>query len=94
MQKLYERWDKDKYVMLAVNSGQGGQEVKSFADKNGYTFTILLDEDGKVSQQYGIQGIPTTFIINAKGEIVSKLVGSREWSEKEIKSLLDGRLLQ
>lgn len=85
MQKLYDTWDKKKYVMLAVNLGEDRDTVKAFADKNHYTFPILLDLDQNVARQYRIQGIPTTIIIDAKGKIVDRIVGAKEWSVKDFK---------
>ena len=88
MQKLYETWDKDKFVMLAVNIGESREKVRSFAESNGYTFPILLDEDQKVARKYGIRGIPATYLIDEQGNMVNKVVGAREWDINQIKRLL------
>ncbi len=84
MQKLYDSWNKKKFVMLAVNLREPGDRVKSFADKNGYTFPILLDTNGEVAAWYQVSVIPTTFLIDEKGDVVKKTVGSREWTLKDI----------
>lgn len=88
MQKLYETWNKDQYVMLAVDIREGKETVKSFAEKNGYTFPILLDQSGKVAGAYRVQGIPATFIIDEKGQIIAEMVGAREWDLDQVKKLL------
>ena len=87
MQEVYEKMDKDKYVMLAVNIREEREAVKSFISQNGYTFPILLDPDGRVASKYAVRGIPTTYLIDEKGKVVNKIVGSREWSYKEFKKL-------
>ncbi|MEA3494335.1 MAG: TlpA disulfide reductase family protein [Candidatus Margulisiibacteriota bacterium] len=87
MQEVYEKMDKDKYVMLAVNIRERKGKVKSFAGENGYTFPILLDTDGRVASKYAVRGIPTTYLIDKKGKVVDKTVGSREWSYKGLKKL-------
>ncbi len=89
MQKLYESWDSDKFVMLAVNVGESQGAVSKFVEKNGYTFPVLLDQDGKVSKKYLIRGIPTTFIIDEKGRVAAKIVGSREWTLEKIPGLIE-----
>lgn len=88
MQKMYKSWNSKKYVMLAVNIGQDKQTVKSFANKNGYTFPILLDSTSKIARKYRVSGIPTTYIINKEGKIVTRIVGAREWDLKQIERLL------
>ncbi len=85
MQKLFTSWDKNKYVMLAVNLKEDESAVKAFARQNNYTFPILLDRDGKVGHAYMVRGIPTTYLIDKDGKIVTRVVGSREWKLEDIR---------
>ncbi len=85
MQKVYDTWNKKDYVMLAVNINENRAKVKRFAQENGYTFPILIDNDGKIASRYGIRGIPATFFIDKQGNVVKKIVGSRHWDMKTIK---------
>jgi peroxiredoxin len=87
MQKLYLAWDQTRYVMLTVNLRETKEVVRAFADKNGYTFPILLDETGAIASQYRVSGIPTTLIINENGTVVNKTVGSREWTLEALKQI-------
>jgi len=43
--------------------------VQAFAQEQGLTFPILLDENGDVAQRYRVPGIPTSFFINREGVI-------------------------
>ena len=88
MQKLYETWDRDKFVMLAVNVNQDKVTVNTFAKQNNYTFPILLDLNGEIAGKYRIRGIPTTFLIDKDGKIITKIVGAREWKLEDIKRLV------
>jgi peroxiredoxin len=69
--------------MLAVSVDSAKSGVESFAEKSKYTFPILFDSGSKVTQMYKVSGIPATYIINKKGIIVDKIVGSRDWSSEE-----------
>lgn len=84
MQKLYQRLDKKKYALLAVNVGEGRQTVKQFAQTNGYTFPFLLDENGQIATRFGVRAFPTTYIINKQGKVVGGFVGGREWVLPEL----------
>ena len=88
MQKLYQTWDKDMFVMLAVNMGQSRAEVKAFAKKHKYTFPILMDSEQKVAAGYRVRGIPTTYFIDAKGNIIGRVVGAREWTLEDVQGLI------
>ena len=88
MQKMYSAWDKDKYVMLAVDVRERKSSVLAFSRKYKYTFPILLDLDGSIAKKYFVRGIPTTYIIDEKGNIVAHHVGSREWMLSDFEALL------
>ncbi|MFH1826135.1 MAG: TlpA disulfide reductase family protein [bacterium] len=91
MQKMFDTWSQDKYVMLAVNIAQPREDVLEFARQNKYTFPILLDIDSSVARLYQVRGIPATFIIGKDGQLVQKIVGAREWMIEEIELMLDGK---
>ncbi|MGA2151469.1 MAG: TlpA disulfide reductase family protein [Geobacteraceae bacterium] len=80
--KQHEPWfSLNKYKglsILAVNVGGDENSVRLFATNNGLTFTMLTDEHGMISRQYGVIGFPTIFIIDRNGVIRNKIVGDIE----------------
>jgi len=78
---------KDKNVeVLAVDIGEDEDSVFAFLGELDPSpeFKILLNEDGSLMQSWSVRGLPTTFIINPKGEIVYRAVGGREFDHPEI----------
>ncbi|MDG1476608.1 MAG: TlpA family protein disulfide reductase, partial [Vicingaceae bacterium] len=43
----------------------------------------IQDENSKIPTMYYSPGIPTTFIINKKGEIIKASSGAEDWDDKE-----------
>jgi thiol-disulfide isomerase/thioredoxin len=84
MENLYSRFKDQGLEILAVNSGEGRNDVASFMKSNKLNFPAALDESGAISRQYGVQAIPTTFIIDREGEIISRVVGSLDWNNPKI----------
>ena len=81
VQELYEELPDD-LVILVVNQ-PGGREtdkqgVIDFLDKNGYTFPTVFDEDGQVNYNYGITGLPTTYLINTEGNVYGYMPGAMD----------------
>jgi len=66
----------DKVEVVAVNSGEPREQVKAFVHNNNITYTVLLDQDGKVGRQYLVRGIPVTWIIDKHGIIWGNYVGA------------------
>jgi len=77
IEQIYKELAGEGLVVLAVNVAEEPDQVRSFLDKNGYTFPVLLDTDGSVATQYGASGIPTSVVINREGLVVRHMVGAR-----------------
>lgn len=89
MEKLHQKFKGDDFVLLAINAEENGRPaVERFLKNKNFTFPILLDGDAKVQQIYGVYRFPETIIINRQGEIVTKVLGGRDWMDEEIVSVL------
>ena len=80
----FDRMDRnfkksDKAVLLAVNMTDGKRETKKTAKKfimeNKYGMRVLLDEEGKAADIFGVRYLPTTYVIDAKGVVRGIIVG-------------------
>ena len=69
LQQIHERYADRGVVVLAINIEEERNEIAAFAADHGYTITILLDADSRVSDAYGVQGIPHTVVVNREGEL-------------------------
>ena len=98
IQKLYERSPRDgrdAVIVLGVAAPKLGSEkdedgIKAFMDKNGYSYPVLMDEGGKLFEAYGIRAIPTTYLIDRRGNVIGRVQGalSAENLEKIIQQVL------
>jgi peroxiredoxin len=90
MQTLYDDFKGNKdFVMLAVSQDTKGRAaVAPYVAKNGYHFTILLDPENKIGETYDVSGVPETFIIDRKGQIVAHHMGAFDWSRPDVKDAL------
>jgi thiol-disulfide isomerase/thioredoxin len=92
MEALYNKYNDKGLEILAVNSGEDQATVSSFLKNEGFSFPVLLDLDGRVGLNYGLQAIPTTFLIDRDGMIVLRLVGSIDWDTPKIHAALESLL--
>jgi thiol-disulfide isomerase/thioredoxin len=63
-----------KVITVAVNSGDSGK-VRGFMKTKDMSFDVINDENGELSNQFMVEAFPTTFILNANGEIIFSEVG-------------------
>jgi peroxiredoxin len=74
-QDIFTEYEDQGIVFLAVNSQESRANALDFARSNALTFTILLDEDGEVSNLYRVLALPATFFINRNGQISEVVYG-------------------
>ena len=89
IQRFYEKWSDKDLVILAINWKQKPDEVKSFATSKGLTFTVLLDQDGKVASTYRVSPSvhPTCFFIDSDG-IIRQIQSVAFRNETQIESII------
>ncbi|MGX9932555.1 MULTISPECIES: TlpA disulfide reductase family protein [Virgibacillus] len=79
MQKFHEKKD---IVILAINLTETESnllDVKRFVKDFELTFPILKDEKTTVANQYQIQPIPTSYMVDSKGRIQYKAFGAMNY---------------
>lgn len=91
LQKALDRFGKAGFEILSLNQGEGREQAQHFMDDHGYTFHVLLDSGTAVASQYGVDGIPTTVLIDKKG-IVRRITvgysGDGDKLQKAVENLL------
>ncbi|MBN8539630.1 MAG: TlpA family protein disulfide reductase [Deltaproteobacteria bacterium] len=90
--KLHKKY-KGKLVVIGVNVDDNMNDAKSFLKDHPVGFDLVHDKGQKVSQELGIQKMPTSFILS-EGKVVKVHEAFREGDDKkidaEIKKILTG----
>jgi peroxiredoxin len=73
--EAHRRWQQYGFTVLAVNVEQKKETVKGFIRDLDLPFPVLLDPQGKIADQYGINGFPTGFLIDQAGIIRNQSIG-------------------
>jgi hypothetical protein len=60
---------------VAVDWSDGRRSALSFLRRFGWTMPVLEDSSGLVGDSYGLDGLPTTFVLDARGRILKRLTG-------------------
>jgi len=73
---INERFSKNpNFVMLGVNYQDKEDLAKAYLAAQGNNFQHVRDEKGTISIDYGIYGVPETFVIDPSGIIRHKSIG-------------------
>ncbi len=94
LELLYRKFKERNLKVIAVsNDIFGVQVVEPYIQAQNFTFTVGLDPQLKVSNQFGVISLPTTFLIDPQGQIIGVLNGAENWSDPKTLLYFD-RLLQ
>jgi peroxiredoxin len=89
MEKLWQKFKEEAFVILAVDLREGKEEVSSFMKDYGLTFSVLLDSRGEVASMYAVRAIPTTYLLDSEGIIVGRALGARDWASEDAFGLIE-----
>jgi cytochrome c biogenesis protein CcmG/thiol:disulfide interchange protein DsbE len=61
--------------LVAIDWSDNRRDALAFIGRYGWSFPVLADPNGKAGYAYGIQGLPSAFVLDAQGRIVRRLIG-------------------
>ena len=80
----------DLYI-LGFNHKDSEKDAKKYLSEDGNPYNFVgIDNDGMIALEFGVFGLPETFLINEKGKIIYKFMGplTKEIIKNEIKPYL------
>lgn len=75
MQKFHEESDVQVLAVNMYEREQNTDDIPEFIDEFGLTLPVVLDETLDVTYRYGVQVMPTTYILDSEGTIVNIAMG-------------------
>jgi len=95
MIELQSEYESKNFTFIGVAVGDKPEKVKTYIKNQGINYPVAIGTP-EITNDYGqfidggIRGIPTSFIINTKGEVLGHFVGARskEVFEEAIKESL------
>lgn len=85
--KLYKDIDKSKVAFIMLSVDQDFQKAIDYYNKKGYDFEIYEAPAG-IPKMYNTQSIPTTYVIDARGNLVLTHMGMGDYNTKDFKEFL------
>jgi cytochrome c biogenesis protein CcmG/thiol:disulfide interchange protein DsbE len=73
--KRFDEEIGDRAALVGVDWGDAAGSARDFIAKSGWSYPILRDPTQKVGTAYGLNGLPTTFVLDSDGDIVRTLQG-------------------
>ena len=84
MNRALEQLDSERFAMISISYKDTKVILDEFVKKVKVDFPILLDSDGKVSEQWNIFAFPSSFLIDANGQIHYSINAGSIWDSPEM----------
>jgi peroxiredoxin len=78
--------------IVAVSSAETPEEVNAYLAKMKLGFPILLDTDSSNTRRWKVFALPTTFVLDAEGQVRHVLTGPTEWDQGEALAVVESVL--
>jgi peroxiredoxin len=93
MAGLHQSYKDYGFEVVAVSSDvQGAEVVQPFVTQLHLSFTTLLDATGQVTRLYGVTSLPTTYLLDREGRLVTVAMGGYDWATPEARALITSLL--
>ncbi len=69
LESIYKKYNKLGFVLLGVNVEPDSNAAINWLKQTPVSFPVLYDKDSKVSSLYDVEGMPSTVMIDRKGNV-------------------------
>ncbi len=90
LQRVWEAYGNRGVVVIGVNIQDREGPAREFIARFSQTFPNGMDRTGKITIDFGVYGVPETFVIDQEGRIAGKYDGAvtEEWLQGHVDRLL------
>jgi peroxiredoxin len=75
MAEMYARYSSKGFTIVAINLDKERGLAEEFLGKHNVAFPVAFDPAGKTAKAYKVWGMPTSYLVSPKGEILSTHMG-------------------
>jgi len=83
LEDIYKKYNKLGFTLIGVNVEPDSKAADDWLKATPVTFPVGYDKDSKVSQMFKVSGMPTTVIIDRKGNLRYRHVSYKPGDEGE-----------
>jgi peroxiredoxin len=81
--QLAHRYQQAGLQILAINLKQQPGEVSDWLERLKPAYPVLFDRQGKAARQFGVTGLPSSYLIDREGRLRRRIVGEMATSQLE-----------
>ena len=88
LDRLARRHNGKQFHIIGISTDDHADKAQAFVVGAGVSFDNYLDKNLVLENMLGANRIPLTVLVDAKGKVLAKFYGAREWDSRENKALI------
>ncbi len=92
LQRLHDHYRDRGLEVLAVNVDEESSAIDAAAKKLHLTLPLFSDTEGALGDLFQVEALPHTIILDAKGKVLHREIGDRDWMDDEMKKSVEAWL--
>ena len=76
LEDLWKEKRADGLVLLGVDTKDFRGDARRFARRAGLTFPLVYDGPGSIAEDWGVTGVPETYVVDRQGRVIESFVGA------------------
>jgi len=89
---MYQEIGADRFVILAINLDEDPRDALEFMDQHPVSYTVLADPSGTTAEAWDLKVMPTSFLLDASGQLVQIYPGFETSHMQEIRNDIENLL--
>ena len=87
--RLKKQMENQSFEILSLNVGEKKYKVRKFIKLINFDLPVLLDTSKETFDSWGVKTLPTSFLIDAEGNIRYRVRGNPGWDEKNTITIIE-----
>ncbi len=85
LQRLQDAFSDEEFQVIAINISENQASIENFLGQQAtrLSMDILIDDKGTALGSRLIDVMPSSFVLDADGKVLEKIVGIREWDHPD-----------
>jgi DsbE subfamily thiol:disulfide oxidoreductase len=80
------------FTMITILYKDEPNNGLEYLKANGYTLPVFVDDNGISAKNFGVTGVPETYVVDKKGILRKRVIGPAEWNSAEAVALIQSLL--
>jgi cytochrome c biogenesis protein CcmG, thiol:disulfide interchange protein DsbE len=95
LNKLRNKLNDQGFEVIGINVDQETKDATNFIKDHPVDFVLAKDPEGETPEKFGLQAMPTSYLVDAQGKVIYVHEGFRDGDideiEKKVKAALKGQ---